>query len=293
MKKVLFLVDEFIDYYQLLIKEGNQLDLNLTINTFDEIAIDFTQKLPNINLANVPLKNFDLIYIRSVGKYRNLLPLISSYANYYQIPLYDPIFRNDIPWKSNKNYQYLIFQKNSLSIIPSISINGKQINQVEKLGGYPCIVKIPDVSQGEGVFLCKNKEQLLEIFDKFKHSHLLIQKFVKSQSDLRIFVVGQKVVAAIERSSNSKTEFRHNVSLGGTAVAYQAGNKEIELAIKATKVLGYSISGVDLIFNPEQKQWNILEVNKAPQFTAIMKASGVNIPFEIMNYFKKELIIHE
>lgn len=150
---------------------------------------------------------------------------------------------------------------------------------------FPIVVKDCLSSQGEGVFLCKDKEELAICLMKLQGRDVLFQEFItESQGrDIRVFVVGTKALACMERTSaNPKTEFRSNLSLGGTGRSVTISADEEALCVAAVQRLGLDYAGVDLV--QSHRGGLILEVNPCPGLEGIEKWSQKNIAKEIVLY---------
>jgi len=162
-----------------------------------------------------------------------------------------------------------------------------------KVTHFPVIVKDCLSSQGEGVFLCKDKKELEACLMKLQGREILFQEFIaESQGrDLRVFVIGDKVAATIERTSaNPETEFRSNLSLGGTAVLASINNDEERICVEAVHRLGLDYAGVDLVRS--QRGSLILEVNPCPGLEGIEKWSQKNIAKEVILYAESVVRSH-
>ena len=118
-------------------------------------------------------------------------------------------------------------------------------------------------------------------------ANILIQEFISESrgEDIRAIVVGDEVVASMKRKAKPG-EFRSNVHLGGSVEKYDLTEQEEESAIKAAKVLGLSVAGVDLIQSDRGPL--VLEVNSSPGLEGIEKAS--EIPKEIKDSAKNHII---
>lgn len=169
------------------------------------------------------------------------------------------------------------------------SINPDDIEeQIELLGGAPVIIKLQEGTQGLGVILAESKKSAKSIIDTFykMDTSILIQKYIEESNgeDIRIFVVGKKVVASMKRSSEAG-EFRSNVHRGGSTELIKPTNKEIQIALKATKNLGLGVAGVDLIRSKSGPL--LIEVNASPGLQGIEAATGVNIAKEIILFVER------
>lgn len=171
------------------------------------------------------------------------------------------------------------------------SINPDDISeQIELLGGPPVIIKLQEGTQGLGVILAETKKSAKSIIDTFYKldTSILIQKFIEESNgeDIRIFVVGSKVVASMKRISDVG-EFRSNVHRGGQVEPITPTPKELHMALKATKHLGLGVAGVDIIRS--KKGPLLIEVNASPGLQGIEAATGVNIAKEIILFVERNV----
>ncbi len=166
----------------------------------------------------------------------------------------------------------------------------KDIESVLKtVGQPPYVIKLLEGTQGRGVVLTETMEAAISAIETMKKvdANILIQEFVNESKgeDIRAIVVGDKVVASMKRKAKPG-EFRSNVHLGGSVEKYELNEQEEESAIKAAKVLGLSVAGVDLI--QSNRGPLVLEVNSSPGLEGIEKASGVNVADKIIEYLEFE-----
>ena len=161
---------------------------------------------------------------------------------------------------------------------------------IDMVGGAPLIVKLLEGSQGRGVVLAETRkaaESVINAFTSLK-ANLLVQEFVKEAQgkDLRCFVIDGKVVASIERTA-APGEFRANIHQGGTAQVVKVTKEEKSLALKATKVLGLDVAGVDIIRS--NKGPLLLEVNSSPGLEGIETATDKDIASLLIVAIEKKL----
>lgn len=160
---------------------------------------------------------------------------------------------------------------------------------IEFVGGAPLIVKIMQSTHGEGVFLAENKKAAESIINVFRSldADFLVQEFIKEAggADIRCFVIGDKVVAAMQRQA-AEGEFRSNLHMGGSAKIVKLSPAERALAVRAAKVVGLDVAGVDLIRSAHGPL--VLEVNSSPGLEGIEKATGKNVAGSIIEYIEKD-----
>lgn len=160
---------------------------------------------------------------------------------------------------------------------------------IETVGGTPLVVKLLEGTQGLGVVLTrtyKAAESVIQAFCGLK-SDILVQDFISEArgADLRLFVVGDKVVASMLRKA-AKGDFRSNVHRGGSTKSIKITAKERQMAIRASKHLGLKIAGVDIIRS--KKGPMILEVNSSPGLEGIENTTGINVAGEIIKYIERK-----
>ena len=160
---------------------------------------------------------------------------------------------------------------------------------VEKVVGFPCVLKVVTGSHGKGVYLCENAKQFEDLSElvssiDFKNS-MIIQEYIKESEgrDLRVIVIGGRVVGAMQRKSTDGS-FKANISRGGQGEAYDVDDQMELLAIQTAKVLDLDIAGVDLLFHNDG--YRICEANSSPGFQGFEKALGINIPQRVFDYVK-------
>ncbi len=153
--------------------------------------------------------------------------------------------------------------------------------------GAPLVVKLLFGSQGKGVVLCETKKAATSVIEAFREidAEFLVQEFIKESggTDLRCFVVGNEVVAAMIRTAKDG-EFRSNLHKGGTAVPTELTAKERETAIVAAKAMGLNVAGVDILRSKRGPL--VLEVNSSPGLEGIEKATGLDIATMIIKYIE-------
>jgi ribosomal protein S6--L-glutamate ligase len=172
------------------------------------------------------------------------------------------------------------------------SINPDNIEeQIKILGGPPVIIKLQEGTQGLGVILAETQKSAKSILDTFykMDTSVLMQEYIEEANgeDIRIIVVGNKVVASMKRTS-ALEEFRSNVHRGAETLAIIPTPKEQAIATDAVKYLGLGVAGVDLIRSDRGPL--LMEVNASPGLRGIEEASGINVAREIIKYV--ELNIH-
>ncbi|MCX2718619.1 RimK family alpha-L-glutamate ligase [Lentiprolixibacter aurantiacus] len=191
----------------------------------------------------------------------------------------------------NKVRTLQIMSKKQIPIPETLfSINPDNIEeQIKILGGTPVVVKLQEGTHGLGVILAETKKSAKSIIDTFykMDTSILIQKFISEANgeDIRIFVIGDEVVASMKRSSPVE-EFRSNVHRGAESEIVQITEKERQIALNAAKYLGLGVAGIDLIRS--RKGPLLLEVNASPGLRGIETTTGINVARGIVRYVEKQ-----
>ncbi|MBF6022493.1 30S ribosomal protein S6--L-glutamate ligase [Lysobacter niastensis] len=156
---------------------------------------------------------------------------------------------------------------------------------LDMLGPPPHVIKLNEGTQGAGVMLTEKISASRGVIEALRglYANFLVQEFIDEAkgADVRCFVVGGRVVAAMRRQA-PKGDFRSNLHRGGTAKGVRASAAEQEVAVRAAQVLGLGIAGVDLIRSDRGPL--VLEVNASPGLEGIEEASGVDVAGEIVRY---------
>ncbi len=185
---------------------------------------------------------------------------------------------------NTKLHQYVTLSSAHVPIINTIAIPGTKFGQeqLDKLDvHFPLVAKRIFGSQGLAVHLVNNLEDIQRLLAEYGRGRLLLQPFVQSDFDLRIIVIGKKVLGAMKRI-HPQNDFRNNYSLGGSVENFPLSDEIINISVKAAEVLGMDFCGVDLII--ENGQYKVLEVNLYPQFKGFEDATGVNVAKALIDF---------
>jgi ribosomal protein S6--L-glutamate ligase len=166
------------------------------------------------------------------------------------------------------------------------------INDVDDLinmvGGAPLVIKLLEGTQGIGVVLAETTKAAQSVIEAFHglDADILIQEFIKEAkgADIRAFVVNGRIVGAMKRQAR-EGEFRSNLHRGGTSSLINLTMKERYTALKAAKVLGLSVAGVDMLQSSRGPL--IMEVNSSPGLEGIERATGEDIAGKIIEFVEQ------
>ncbi len=156
------------------------------------------------------------------------------------------------------------------------------------VGGAPLVIKLLEGTQGIGVILAETTKAAEAVIEAFRglHANILVQEFIREAggSDVRAFVVGERVVASMKRQAPAG-EFRSNIHRGGTADKIKLTPEERSTAVRAAKAMGLKVAGVDIIRSNHGPV--VLEVNSSPGLEGIEDATGVDVAGKIVEFIEK------
>ena len=165
---------------------------------------------------------------------------------------------------------------------------------IKLVGGAPMVIKLLEGTQGKGVVLAETHKASESVIDAFRglDAHILLQEFNKEAggSDVRCFVVGERVIAAMRRQAPDG-EFRSNLHRGGTAVVARITPEERSTAVRAARIMGLNVAGVDLLRSNHGPV--VMEVNSSPGLEGIETATGKDIAGTIVGFIERNAKPHK
>jgi ribosomal protein S6--L-glutamate ligase len=157
------------------------------------------------------------------------------------------------------------------------------------VGGAPLVIKLLEGTQGKGVVLAETGKAAESVIDAFRglKAHFIAQEFIKEAggADIRCFVIGDKVVASMKRQAR-EGEFRSNLHRGGSASLVRITPEERSTAVRAAKIMGLNVAGVDLLRSNHGPV--VMEVNSSPGLEGIETATGKDIAGLIIEDIEKK-----
>ena len=158
------------------------------------------------------------------------------------------------------------------------------------LGEPPHVIKLNEGAQGQGVLLAEKYSASQGVIEAFRglYANFLVQEFIREArgADIRCFVVGGRVVASMRRQARAG-EFRSNLHRGGSATRVELSAAETDIALRAARVVGLNVAGVDLLRS--RRGPLVLEVNSSPGLEGIEAATGVDVAGELIDYLARRV----
>jgi len=262
-----------------------------------EEAKNFFEKVEHLDIRNIEvevsdklvvthkgkqIENYDCIYVR--GSFRYSL-LQRSITRALHTEVYMPLTPESFTIGHDKFLTLLELRKNKVPLPKSYFVaTTKSAKKLLEDIHYPVIIKIPSGTQGKGVMFADSISSAnsmidtLEVFDQ----PYIIQEFVETNAtDIRVLVIGNKVIAAMKRKAQ-KSEIRANIHAGGQGQPYELDADTEQIAVKSAKAIGAEICAVDILDRGGKPQ--VIEVNLSPGLEGITKTTNKNIAKEIAKY---------
>ncbi len=268
------------------LKRGHQVRV---LNTL-KFAIDLQKGSPDLYYQRKPLSHYDAV-----------LPRIGASITYYgtavvrqcqEMDIFCANTAHGIINSRDKLRSLQILSRHNIGIPRTTFVRDKKdvLPAIERVGGAPVIIKLIEGTQGIGVLLAETisaAESIIELLQSQKQN-VLIQKFVAESKgkDIRAFVVGDRVVAAMRRVAQGQ-EFRSNVHRGGVAEAVDLPDDYAETAVRAAQILGLRVAGVDMLEGKSGPQ--IMEVNSSPGLEGIETSTGLDVAGAVIDYISAQV----
>lgn len=265
-------------------KRGHSADVVDTMRCY----MNITSLRPTIHYKGKELPNYDAV-----------IPRIGASVTFYgaavvrQLEMMNVFCVNDsiaITRARDKLRCFQLLSKKGIGLpVTGFAHSLEEIQDlIRMVGGPPLVIKFLEGTQGIGVILvetAKAARSMIEAFLGLK-VNILVQEYIKEAggADIRCFVVGDKVVAAMKRQAESG-EFRSNLHRGGAATEEEITEEERTMAIRAAQIIGLNVAGVDIVRSTRGPL--IMEVNASPGLEGIEKATKKDVAGAIIEFIEK------
>jgi len=247
-----------------------------------DIEVSLGGRKPEILYQGKPMEEFDCIYAKGSFKYGQVLRAITTIV---PPTTYMPITENAHTIGRDKVLTHLTLQSSNVpqptTYVVATSMAAKKI--LKKMT-YPIVMKLPGGTHGKGVMLAESESSASSMIDALGllKQPFMIQEYVDTgEKDTRAFVIGNKVIAAMERKAVSG-EKRANIHAGGSGKPKKLDTKTKKVALMAAQSLGAEVCGVDILETARGPM--VLEVNLSPGVQAISKTTGINVSDKIAKF---------
>ncbi len=272
------------------------IDRGHTVRILDTMrfAIDLSRAKPNLQYRSKQLSDYDAV-----------LPRIGASITYFgmavvrqfeQMDVYTPNTANGIGNSRDKLRATQILSRHDIGI-PATSMARDRADvpaAIERVGGAPVVIKLLEGTQGIGVILAPDNTVASAVIETLQSTkqNVLIQRFIAESKgrDIRAFVIGDRVVAAMRRVAKGD-EFRSNVHRGGEAEAVELDPEFERTAVQAAQIMGLRVAGVDMLESDEGPL--VMEVNSSPGLEEIEAATSLDIAGAIIDHIDNQVAFPE
>lgn len=291
--KILVLVGGNKTKIEEFIPAASELQLDVTTASFSELVYDSFSSNFTLKIGEVDLKEFTHIYIRMVGMRLEDATLVANYAKKNRIKIFDPLYKDSLlmPSSLGKSVEMMKIISKDAGLPKTIFGSLEHLKNVaEKHLGFPFVIKSTTGKKAREVWSPETKKDMKVLFGKLSElekegSRFFAQEFINASERVRVFVLGDRALAAIVRP----TKWRKRLGSEGRKMVMSPIPEEYsEIAVKAAKACGLIISGVDVVKDEKTGRLYILEANAAPVWKALSHDTGVNIEKEILSYISKQ-----
>lgn len=253
-----------------------------------EIEINIGSKKESVIYKGKPLKQYDCIYAKGSFRYA---PVLRSIVSNLPKTTVTPIIPDAFTICHDKLLTHQILQVAGIPMpmtyIATTSESGKRV--LENMN-YPIVLKFPQGTQGKGVMFADSFASANSLLDALNllNQPFIIQEYIETDgSDIRAFVIGDKVVASMKRKA-VKGEKRSNIHAQGIGEAIELDNYTKKIAIDAAKTVGADICGVDILESASGPK--VIELNLSPGLQGITKATKIDVADKIAKFLLKSTI---
>jgi len=299
IKIAVFFGGKITKHLVLIRAAAKKLGVDLDLVSYNSVYFD--TKTGKIGLRNRDINDFEVVFFRTTGKHWEEVDLIveNLRINSPKTVIVDLIVKSGKPSYACKAWQMLKLAEAGIPVPKTIygslwflheTMKSTPDPSFEERRGinFPVIVKGSGGDRGTRVFKADNLAELEKLVRGLRKTETeegkryMLQEYIENKGDYRVLILGNKVLGVMKRSCQSAGEFRNNFSVGGKVEVAELSEAVKQMAIKAAEVCEIAIAGVDVM--PKGGGYVVLEVNKGPQFTGFMKATGIDVPMEIVKY---------
>lgn len=291
MKFAIVYTPNLADQHPYLIEAAKEKFEKVLAVPINGIKFKYSNDEKKILYNNTNLLDFDVVFPRLSGDDllmgEQLVEMLSNSNCYAHM---DP---DSFSIASNKFLMMDVLNEGGLNIPRSIyTLSTKTTVEASEKMGYPVIIKLLSGYAGKGVMRASSKSELRPIIDTLEifEQDICLQEYIENPGeDIRILVIGDETYSYKRIGSKQSEEWRSNISIGGDRKKYDAPQELREMALKASKLSGFDICGVDIIESDEGPY--IVEINASPGIAeGTNEAVGIDLPQKMINFvYKKSL----
>ncbi len=253
-------------------------------------GIDLASDEPKLQYRGKQLADYDAVIPR-IGASVTFFGM-AVVRQFEQMDVFTPTTSNGIANSRDKLRSIQLLSRHDVGIPGTTFVRDRAdvLPAIDQVGGAPVVIKLLEGTQGIGVILApdnKVAEAVIETLQSTKQN-VLIQRFIAESrgTDIRAFVVGDQVIAAMRRTSQGD-EFRSNVHRGGSVEQVELDPEYTRVALKAAQIMGLRVAGVDMLESDDGPL--VMEVNSSPGFEGIESATDLDVAGAVVDYVANQV----
>lgn len=300
MSNILILAGGGTKHLKAFKEAGDTLGVNVDCISFAKLEYLSGEGKLKILVEGKDIVDYDVVYLRIVGKRYEDAALVVKYCRENEIRLVDKTYEMDgvIRVPLAKSLETKLLLDAGLPVPKTYFGRMKMIEEkAPDIFGFPFVIKGTTGKQGHAVWSPRDRDELHELVKEFTPHEMsgkaryLAQEFIGSSQRNRVFVIGDRALAAITRPTRWRRRFIDKVNgefpEGRKEMLKDIPKEDVEIAVKASQALGVEIGGADILTDDKTGKKYVLEVNSAPRWNALAKDTGINIEEEIVKYLIK------
>jgi ribosomal protein S6--L-glutamate ligase len=259
------------------------------------LGIDNEEGIPELKYRGLPLPTYDAVIPR-IGASITLYGT-AVVRQFEQMGVFSLNSAQAISVSRDKLRSIQILSRHKIGIPKTAFVHelDQIVPTIDSMGGPPVVIKLLQGTQGIGVILADSSsvaKSIIEVLQAAANQNVLIQEFVKESRgrDIRAFVVGNRVVAAMRRVAHGD-EFRSNVHRGGRTESVQLDPEFERTALHAAQIMGLRVAGVDMLEGRDGPK--VMEINSSPGLEGIENATGIDVAGSIIELIEEEVLFPE
>jgi len=288
-KKVLIITGGGTRHLESFKNVASDLDIDLLCTSFSNLNFLTSSSNFDLKVGKHKVADFDVVYIRLVGKSFEEASVLSAFCRDRNIRLFDRKYKDArfirVPYP--KALETMILQTSDIPMPKTFFGSLQDINtHAPEVFGYPFVIKGTTGKQGHAVWSPRGERELAKLVEKLEKKkkdgmRFVAQEFIEGSQRIRALVIGDRVIGAITRPTRWRRRFTDD---SPRRLQVQLSKSDEELAIKAAEALKIDVGGVDILKDDKTKKSYILEVNSAPRWESVKKDCGINVEREILKF---------
>lgn len=267
--------------------------LDTTLASFSNLSFVLEPKKDFIlKVKGKDIGNFDIIYIRLVGKRLEDATLLVNYATDKGVRIVDRLYKKSLflPSSISKAIEMRLLANAGISLPKTFYGSLERIAQIApRMFGYPFVIKSTSGKKARDAWSPRNLKEFKKLLKELekrekKGDRFFAQEFIEAGQRVRVLVVGSEVVGAISRPTKWRSRFTSAEPEKKALIPVP--KRYAEIALKAAEAVFLDIAGVDILTDEVSGKVFVIEANAAPSWKALAKDTGINIEEKILSYLK-------